>query len=94
MVLRILSTKSTPLEAYTVVVWACMHKYGIYIDGIEKLVYKVYPWAKYVVVVQVVLVDRWSLYTGDPCTRVVLVDRWSLYTGGPYRQVVLVHGWS
>ena len=31
-----------PVEAYTVVVWVCMHKYSICIDGIENLVYKVH----------------------------------------------------
>ena len=41
-----------------------------------------------------VLVHRWSLYTGGPCTQVVLVHRWSLCTGGPCIQVVLVYRWS
>ena len=40
---------------------------------------------------QVVLVYRWSLYTGGPCIQVVLVYRWSLYTGGHCIQVVLVY---
>ena len=36
---------------------------------------------------QVVLVHKWSLYTGGPCTQVVLTDRWSSYTGVPCIQL-------
>ena len=37
---------------------------------------------------QVILLYRWSFYTGGPSIQMVLLYRWSFYTGGPCIQAV------
>ena len=41
-----------------------------------------------------VVIYRWSLYTGGRYIRVIVIYRWSLYTSGRYIQVVAIYEWS
>ena len=46
------------------------------------------------VVVEVVVVDRWSFWRSDRCVEIVVVERWSLWRGGRCRENAFVERWT